>query len=194
MNRVLRQWATPGIQSLAVVGCLMFGTAASLAAPLPPPSAAKAPVDDPAKVAAAREFIILYHPRMDPAKTKEMLDHGMANAIAHAKQQNPKLDEKKFEADTRARIMGNITKALDLQARIISRHFTLQELKDLSAFFKSPLGQKLTAETPKIVRDMMQQKRQNGASAQGGPVQFKMLPPGTQPPGASPKSPAQKLH
>ncbi|HTT99033.1 MAG TPA: DUF2059 domain-containing protein [Rhizomicrobium sp.] len=165
----------------------MLGTAAAFSAPPAAPAAAKPPADDAAKVAAAREFIILYHPRMDPAKTKDMLDRGMANAIAHAKQGNPKLDAKKFEQDTRTRIMGAVNKSLDLQSRVVARNFTMQELQDLIKFFKSPLGQKLTAVTPTIVREVLQEKREEGGAPQNGGPKFKMLPPG-----AAPTPPAQK--
>jgi hypothetical protein len=40
-------------------------------------------------------------------------------------------------------------------ARVYAEHFTVQELKELLAFYKSPLGKKLIAEEPKIAEDAM---------------------------------------
>ena len=55
--------------------------------------------------------------------------------------------------------MANAHKSLDMQAHVVSRHFTLPELKGLIAFFGSPLGRKLTAETRKITMDMRLMRR-----------------------------------
>ena len=117
------------------------------------------PPDDPAKVAAARDFIKMFHPQTDPAAVGAMIDKSMPRMIAAAKMQDPKLDAKKFEHDTRARILQSTEKVLDLQAHVVSRHFTLQELNAFIAFFHTPAGQKLTAEQPKIQADMLKERR-----------------------------------
>ena len=158
MKKIDRNFAALWVTTVAC--CLIFGTAANAAAApaATPPSAAAmlaAAGDDPAKVAAARDFIMLAHPRTDPRTTAQMLDKVMPRMIAAAQHQDPKLDAKKFEKDTRARMMTMATDRLDLQAHIVSRHFTLQELKDLKAFYASPIGRKLTAETPKIQMEVM---------------------------------------
>jgi hypothetical protein len=158
MKKIDRNFAALWVATVAC--CLVFGLAASAAtapAAAPPSAAAKlaAAGDEPAKVAAARDFIMLAHPRTDPQNTAQMLDKVMPRMIAAAKRQDPKLDAKKYEKDTRARMMTMATDRLDLQAHIVSRHFTLQELKDLKAFYGSPIGRKLTAETPKIQMEVM---------------------------------------
>jgi hypothetical protein len=43
---------------------------------------------------------------------------------------------------------------------VVSRHFTLQELKDLTAFFSTPTGSKLTVESPRITQEMRLAHRQ----------------------------------
>jgi len=40
-------------------------------------------------------------------------------------------------------------------ARIYAEHFTEQELKDALAFYKTPLGQKLISEEPKVLDDSL---------------------------------------
>ncbi len=112
------------------------------------------PTDDPAKVAAAKQFIMLYHPQTDPKNINKMIDVYMPHAIAAAQKKDPKLDAKKFEQDKRAHFLDNAARTLDNQAHVVSRHFSLQELKDLSAFFGGALGQKLTAESPRITQEI----------------------------------------
>ena len=128
----------------------------------PAPSAAPAvpgKPDDPAKVAAAKEFIILFHPRMDPAKIAAQIDRFMPGMIKAAKANDPKLDDKKYATQRRAELLAQSARALDLQSHVVSRHFSLPELKGLSAFYRSPLGRKLTEETPKISMEIVRQAR-----------------------------------
>jgi hypothetical protein len=47
------------------------------------------------------------------------------------------------------------TEVLDASARIYASHFTEQELKDLLAFYQTPLGQKAIAEEPKALDQSM---------------------------------------
>ena len=48
-----------------------------------------------------------------------------------------------------------VEELVDATARIYASHFTEQELKDLLAFYKSPLGQKALVEEPKVLEDAM---------------------------------------
>jgi hypothetical protein len=137
--------------------------------------------DDPAKVEAARNFLIAFHVQLDPKKIAANIERRLPAAIANEKARNPKLDVKKFEDETRARFMDVAMKRLDLQAHVVSRHFTLEELNGLTAFFRGPLGVKLAAETPKIVGDMI---RENRLANPPRPMPLKVVP--------SPEKPAQK--
>jgi hypothetical protein len=181
MMRVDRNFAAPGMRA-AVMGCfLLLGMAlpaASGPAPsAPPPWAQPAAPDDPAKVAAARDFIILYHPNADPKNVSAMIDRYLPRAIEAQREQDPKLDAKKFAQEKRAKIMANATKSLDMQSHVVSRHFTLPELKGLIAFYSSPLGRKLTVETPKITMDMrmMQREQMMKGKVTGGPKSGKVV-------------------
>ncbi len=162
--RVDRSFTAPGMRA-AVMGCfLMLGMVASAGAgpapSAPAPKAQPAAPDDPAKVAAAKQFIQLYHPNMDPKNVSAMIDSYLPRAIEAQRKEDPKFDAKKFAQERRAQIMANTAKGLDMQSHIVSRHFTLPELKGLIAFYSSPLGRKLTAETPKITMDMRLTRRE----------------------------------
>ena len=93
--------------------------------------------DDPAKVAAAKQFIQLYHPNTDPKNVSAMIDSYLPRAIEAQRKEDPKFDAKKFAQERRAQIMANAAKGLDMQSHIVSRHFTLPELKELIAFYSS---------------------------------------------------------
>jgi len=154
--------------------------AAPAAAPLPIPLPARpAAPDDPAKVAAAKAFIVLFHPRADPHNIAAAVDRMMPRMVAVARQQDPKLDAKQFVKDARARYLDNAVKMLDLQAHVVSRHFTLPELKAYIAFFGSPLGRKLTAATPQIEMEVMMGKRTLALPPM--PHRVTIIPPGPAP-------------
>jgi hypothetical protein len=142
-------------RSFAVLAATFCMTLAVAAAPAPAPAA---PPDDPAKVAAAKEFIILAHPRTDPKIIAANVDKVMPRLVATAKKNDPKLDEKAYIAATKARMLASASGRLDVESQVVSRHFTLEELKGLSAFYASPLGRKLTGETPNIQAEMMRIK------------------------------------
>jgi len=164
MKRVGR--SLPGV-FVAAMGCfLVFGAGAGAAPAAPqaqaqkPQAPAPAAPDDPAKVAAAKTFIQLYHPNIDPKNVAKTIDNLMPRAIAAAKKNDPKLDEKKYREEKTAQIMGNAARSLDNQSHIVSRHFTLDELKQLIAFYSSPIGRKLTTETRNITMELRQLQRE----------------------------------
>jgi len=135
--------------------------------PQPLPKIAPLSSDDPAKVELAKQFLIAYHPRLDIKNVKKVLDNFIPRAVEQYRKRDPKFDAKKYEAETRDRVMKGAVKKVDLQSHIVSRHFTMQELKDLNAFFRGPLGSKLIAETPKIQMDMLWLRRTMGEQTKG---------------------------
>jgi hypothetical protein len=154
MRRLL---LAPALTAAALAGFVVANSAAAWAAGpakvAAKPQAQKTILDtpeDPAKVEAARQFIILYHPKTDPKNIAKMIDNYLRAMIPLRKRDDPKFDVKKFEKETRARVTGNTTRSLTLQSRVLSRHFSLPELKALIAFFKTPLGRKLVTESPKV--------------------------------------------
>jgi hypothetical protein len=48
-----------------------------------------------------------------------------------------------------------VSELVDASARIYASHFTEQELRDLLAFYQSPLGQKVLAQEPKVLDESM---------------------------------------
>jgi hypothetical protein len=164
----------------AALGCALALSSIAAAPPAKPPAAKPAgtklvPIpnspplgaDDPAKVALARQFIVAFHPRLDPKNIKKGLDVFIPRAVAIYKKRDPKFDAKKYDAETRDRVLKGAAKKIELQSHIISRHFTADELKGLIAFFKGPLGAKLVVETPKIQMDMLQIRREIGEQTKG---------------------------
>jgi hypothetical protein len=123
------------------------------------PAAPDPAKDDPVKVAAAREFIVVYHPQMDPLNISAKIDRFMPGMVRAAKEQDPKLDVKKFVRERRAQLTKQAADVLDMQAHVVSRHFSRQELKQLTAFYRSTLGRKLTTETVQVQREIMLQGR-----------------------------------
>ena len=160
-----------GFVTVAVLATLSFATAAASnpkSAPPPPAAAAPAssapapaptPPDDPEKVDAARNFIIAFHTQLDPKNVAILIEKRLPFVVKQEKEDDPKVDVNAFEQQTRKRLMDSAMKSLDLQAHVVSRHFTLQELNDLTAFFRSPLGSKLASETHKITLEMLMEKR-----------------------------------
>src|SRR3954468_12170500 len=93
--------------------------AQTMAQPGQNPKAAAA-ADDPAKVAAARQFIIVYHPRTDPKFVAAMLDKVLPRIAAAIKKENPKADAKKLAEERRAAVLKTANTALDRQAHVVS--------------------------------------------------------------------------
>jgi hypothetical protein len=48
-----------------------------------------------------------------------------------------------------------VSEIIDASARIYATHFSEQELRDLLAFYQSPLGKKALAEEPKVLDQSM---------------------------------------
>lgn len=72
-------------------------------------------------------------------------------------QTNPNLSK---DLNSVAQLLANelASRKIEMQqnlARIYAQHFSEQELKDALAFYKSPLGKKLTAEEPKAQEESM---------------------------------------
>src|SRR5690242_18869384 len=141
MNGIHFKFAARTISAAAALG-LMLGAAS--AAGTPPPAAPQpaevdalfnpAVPDNPTKVALAREFIQLYHNRIDMQHVAMMIDKGMPRAVEPAKARDPKIDVKKYEQETRANMLAAAERSLDRQSHVVSRHFSEQELKDLIVF------------------------------------------------------------
>ena len=136
-------WA--GLFVLALAG---FATAA---AAQPAKTDAKA---TPGAVAAANELI-----KITGAAT--LFDPLIAGVIEQAKnlylQQNPALgkDLNEIAAKLRADYAPRYSELTNEIARIYATHFSEQELKEIIAFYKSPVGKKMLALQPQLVDNSM---------------------------------------
>jgi len=72
-------------------------------------------------------------------------------------QQNPALgkDLSTVAAKLRTDLAPRVNELNDQIARTYATHFTEGELKELLAFYKSPVGRKMTAEEPKAIQEGM---------------------------------------
>src|ERR1051326_2744932 len=113
-----------GVLAAAFAATVAFAPGASartMARPGHPPPPMATAADDPARVAAARQFIVVYHPHTDPRDVAKRFDESRPRMIAMVKQQNPKGDAKKFVEERRAIILDQANKMLDLQSHVLSR-------------------------------------------------------------------------
>ena len=126
----------------ALLGCFAFGcfiAAANAQAPAPAPSAGA--------VAAARELIVV-------KGGAAMFDPVIPGVIETAKNSlvptNPNLTKELNDvaAQLRKEYDNKRAELVYEVALIYAKHFTEQELKELVAFYKSPLGQKMLKEEP----------------------------------------------
>jgi hypothetical protein len=170
------------LQGAVAASLLFLGGAAIAAPPAKPPTPQAALPDDPAKVAAAREFILVSHPRTDPKAIAAIIDRNLPRMIARAKAADPKLDAAAFGKEYRQRALHQASMTLDIMSHAVARHFTMPEIRDLTAFYRSPLGQKLTEQTPYIQNEVMMAKRADNEPPL--PSMRRMLAP---PPAQAPK-------
>jgi len=72
-------------------------------------------------------------------------------------QQNPMLqkDLNEVAALLRNNLDSRRSELLNEVARVYAARFTEQELKDISAFYKTPLGRKMVTEEPKALQDSL---------------------------------------
>jgi hypothetical protein len=133
--------------------------------------------DDPAKVAAAREFLKAYRPRLNPAFVSAQMDKVQQQVAENLKKEDPKADVKAVMAKRRAAVLARIDTQLDNQAHMVAPYFTLPELKALTAFFNHGVGKKLIDATPKIQMEMMRRQAvARGLPGSGNPGAMQLKP------------------
>jgi len=120
--------------------------------PSPPPA-------DPARVAAARPLVAALGLREKALASIERFVPTMSPAV---KRQTPKMTDaeaKKVPDMLRANGRADLPNLLEYQAHVLARHYTVDELKALTAFYLTPAGKKLLAEQTKVEMDMAPAKR-----------------------------------
>ena len=123
-----------------ILGCLMFGCFAAVAQ-------AQAPAPSAGAVAAARELIVV---KGGAAMFEPVIPGVIETAKNSLVPTNPNLSKELNDvaAQLRKDYDGKKAELVYEVALVYASHFTEQELKDLVAFYKSPLGQKMLKEEP----------------------------------------------
>jgi uncharacterized protein len=116
------------------------------------PAAAQQP--SPAALAAAKEIVTV---KGADAIWRPVLRGVVERAKGMFMQSNPMLskDLNEVAAKLYAEYNPRIAELLNDAAKIYATRFTEQELKDLLAFYKSPLGKKMVVEEPAILDQNM---------------------------------------
>jgi len=119
------------------------------------PALAQDAAPDDAKIALATQILAESHAQDTMTR---MLDLLVPTMVTRMKQRAPNLtdDQVKIISDSLIEEMkASMPKMLTIQARVYAEHYTLDELKQLEAFYQTPLGQKVIAETPKIATEVL---------------------------------------
>ncbi|HEU4455976.1 MAG TPA: DUF2059 domain-containing protein [Longimicrobium sp.] len=112
------------------------------AAPAPAP-AQQREEPSPARMSAAREM-------MAASKVRETFDATLARMLSAQIEANPEMQQ--YEQVMRD-FFGKYMKWDDMEpefARVYAETYTEQELRDLTTFYRTPLGQRLVATTPEV--------------------------------------------
>ena len=108
----------------------------------------------PGAVASAKEILAMKN-------ASQMYQNAVPNIVAQTKARligtnlNYQKDLNEVALIVAQKLAGREKEIGDGMAQAYASEFTEQELKDLVAFYKSPLGQKLLASEPKAIQDTM---------------------------------------
>jgi hypothetical protein len=106
-------------------------------------------------LAAANEAMTLMGGADRMSATIELLMPVMANSI---RKQTPGVSEETmaaFQTALREEMQKHVPEMMSQIACIYARHYTLAELKELSAFYGSPLGKKLVSSSSDIAKETL---------------------------------------
>lgn len=115
---------------------------------------------DPAHARMARELSMVMMPEETWNKLLDNMAEDISRGFAH--QPNPPSKEQFAEG---MREFIKYKEMIDLQTAMLVKHYTADEVRELSAFYKTPLGQKVLKVTPEVTRDVnaeLQAKLQTG--------------------------------
>ena len=108
----------------------------------------------PATIATAKEVI-------EAKGASRMFDPAIPGVVESAKntfaQTNPGLikDLNEVAAQLRTEYAGKRSEIADQMARVYAARFSESEIKDVLAFYKSPIGQKVIVQEPQIMEETM---------------------------------------
>jgi len=115
----------------------------------------RAPAADPARIAAAKELFIASG---QDAQFDTVINAVTRNLGGLFKQQQPghgrTIDE--VTAAMAAKFIARKSEMMDAIAPLYAERFTVAELAEVTAFYRTPVGRKLTATQPEIMQQSMQ--------------------------------------
>lgn len=110
---------------------------------------------DPKALEAARALIVATKATTNMELMVDAMVPSMVEVLKRDKADIPEDVIAKFVPEFRAEMQKALPQLTELYARIYAQHFTLQELQDVAKFYDSPLGRKLIAETPLILKEVL---------------------------------------
>lgn len=120
----------------------------------------------PAPPAASREQVItLMELQGSKALMGQMVEQMLATQVEGMKKLRPDIPAdfwNEFTAEMRRQL--RVEELLDQMVPIYQRHFSRDDLEQLIAFYRSPVGRKFFSELPLIQREAMQVGQQWGAA------------------------------
>jgi len=132
-----------------------------VAAPAAPQAPATGPQPSPAAILLAKQIEQL----KGADKMFQPLVRGVVEKVRNQYMQTNFMwakDLNEVAAQMEREYAPRVGELVDLSARIYASHFTEAELKDILAFYQSPLGQKMIVEEPKAVDESLAQAGQWG--------------------------------
>jgi uncharacterized protein len=130
--------------------CLCFGVLSSAAL-----AQQKAPVVDPAAVTAAKELMQAMGIDAQFDVVIETMTKGMGSAL---RQKQPGKAKEIDDVMTKmaAKFRSRKNDIVEMTAPLYAEKFSVAELKEIGAFYKTPIGQKLLKTQPEIMQRSMQ--------------------------------------
>ncbi|MGB9117769.1 DUF2059 domain-containing protein [Bradyrhizobium sp.] len=137
-----------------LLGLALAAVPAGAQQPAPQPPAAPLKPASPAAIAAAKELLTLkgvggIYTAAVPNLVQRAKDQLLASNLNYQKDLN------EVAVIVAQSLAGREKEIGEQMAKIYASDFTEQELKDLNAFYKTPVGQKLLAQEPKSVQASM---------------------------------------
>ena len=89
---------------------------------------------------------------LEVAGARRTMETVMSTMLDNLKKQSPQLPDDYFEEIRKGFSYDSLLPAL---IPVYARHWSLEDLKGMVAFYKTPLGQRMVQETPKVMQESM---------------------------------------
>ena len=107
-----------------------------------------------------RDYLKQY---FDASGSSETFKVAVKQTIGLMRGQANELDDSTWEELEGELLKASIDDLVDLLVPVYQEHFTVEDLKEIIAFYESPIGKKLSAKTPLITQASMEVGAQWGA-------------------------------